>query len=494
MQLQSAWTSKVNLLLSRRQMLKLSGIALLTTQLPASRLPSRIEANTMAGPRFPFPQHTLYTQGTIRPSHQSQMQLDNAVKLFYKLWRKRYLKRGCGRGRYYILAQSDGGGGDPNTITISEGHGYGMVLMALMAGYEPKAQTIFDGMYDFFRDHPSEINPNLMAWNQVDGCGNSRDADSATDGDMDIAYALLLADKQWGSSGRINYRAAAHQLIEAGLLASVVHPMTYHLTLGDWANADEPRLYNATRPSDFMINHLRTYHAATGNAGWQRVLDTCYSLIERMQSVYSPATGLLPDFIQDVNRQARPAVGELLEEKKYDGTFYYNACRTPWRLGTDYLISGDQRAYQAVNRMTHWIKQNTGANPSRIRAGYYLDGRNLPGNNYLPMAFLAPFGVGAMVDRVHQSWLNAIWDLVVVQGVNATDYYGNTLKLLTMVVMSGNWWSPETINRQRGDTADATSMDASAEDEFEEIEFYPDEFATSETEDPGKIYLPLITR
>lgn len=119
MQSYSDRISEVNLLLSRRQMLKLSGIALLTTRLQVPRLPSRVEANTTAGPRYPFPQHTLYTQGTIRPSHQSQAQLDNAVKLFYKLWRKRYLRRGCGRGRYYILAKSDGGVSDPRTITIS---------------------------------------------------------------------------------------------------------------------------------------------------------------------------------------------------------------------------------------------------------------------------------------------------------------------------------------------------------------------------------------
>jgi len=34
-------------------------------------------------------------------------------------------------------------------------------------------------------------------------------ADSATDGDLDIAYALLLADNQWGSSGSVDYKAEA---------------------------------------------------------------------------------------------------------------------------------------------------------------------------------------------------------------------------------------------------------------------------------------------
>ena len=30
-------------------------------------------------------------------------------------------------------------------------------------------------------------------------------AESQTDGDMDIAIALLMAEKQWGNGGTINY-------------------------------------------------------------------------------------------------------------------------------------------------------------------------------------------------------------------------------------------------------------------------------------------------
>ena len=38
---------------------------------------------------------------------------------------------------------------------------------------------------------------------------------SATDGDLDIAFGLLLADKQWGSAGAINYLAEARKVIAA---------------------------------------------------------------------------------------------------------------------------------------------------------------------------------------------------------------------------------------------------------------------------------------
>ncbi|WP_449437807.1 glycosyl hydrolase family 8 [Pedobacter steynii] len=63
-----------------------------------------------------------------------------------------------------------------------------------------------------------------MNWQQAikDGKVVSVGRSCATDGDMDIAYALLLADKQWGSSGKINYKAEAISIINA-LKASIIH-------------------------------------------------------------------------------------------------------------------------------------------------------------------------------------------------------------------------------------------------------------------------------
>lgn len=38
---------------------------------------------------------------------------------------------------------------------------------------------------------------------------------SATDGDLDIAYALILADEMWGSKGNLKYNQLADQLLSA---------------------------------------------------------------------------------------------------------------------------------------------------------------------------------------------------------------------------------------------------------------------------------------
>ncbi|MGG4397493.1 glycosyl hydrolase family 8 [Paenibacillus thiaminolyticus] len=84
-----------------------------------------------------------------------------------------------------------------------------------------------------------------MAWQQIDNGSaivNNTEAgsDAATDGDMDMAYALLLADKQWGSSSGINYRAEAVNLINA-IMQSEVNKQAWHLKHGDWVSDSDSK-------------------------------------------------------------------------------------------------------------------------------------------------------------------------------------------------------------------------------------------------------------
>jgi Endoglucanase Y len=164
-----------------------------------------------------------YVGGTILPNHISAAERDSQVRAFYREWRARYVVQECGDGRYFVKVNADhrpvGGDTAPKTITVSEAHGYGMLITVMMGAHDNDARDIFDGMVRYFRDHPAVSSPHLMAWNQVEGCANSggtfRGKVSATDGDLDIAYALLLADRQWGSDGAINYRQEAREVMQS---------------------------------------------------------------------------------------------------------------------------------------------------------------------------------------------------------------------------------------------------------------------------------------
>jgi len=382
----------------------------------------------------PFGNHGQhYASGVILPDHVSQDDLDGAVRGFYNYWSAAYLKSGCGSGHYYVDIGID------EAMTVSEAHGYGMVILAYMAGYDDEAKTRFDGMFHYYQEHLSEIEPTLMAWSQDDACHNNQGANSATDGDLDIAYALLLADKQWGSGGDIDYKAEAAKII-GGIKHGDVDSTGSYLRLGDWATPDDAAFYNSTRSSDFMPQHIASFAVATGDTTWTQVADTEYGIMDSLQTGFASQSGLLPDFITSPLSEPRPVSGTFLENQN-DGKYAYNACRDPWRIATDFVINGDARAKTIAERLNAWIKSSTGGDPTKIRPGYNLDGTAI-GPTYLDTAFVAPFGVAAMVDASNQQWLNDLWDTIAVT-TNEQGYYQDSITMQTLLVMSGNWWSPE---------------------------------------------------
>jgi endo-1,4-beta-D-glucanase Y len=383
-----------------------------------------LTAQAWAGNR-PFPQHTTYTAGTIKPDNVSQSSMDSSVQSKWTSWKSAYLKP-AGTGKYYVKYNSAG-------ETVSEAHGYGMLLTVMMEGFDANAKTYFDGLYNYYKAHPSVNNSFLMAWKQNSSFQDVEGADSATDGDMDIAYALLLADKQWGSGGTINYLQAARNIINA-IMQNDVNQTLWNLRLGDWATGADAK---NTRPSDFMIQHMKSYQVATSDTKWTNVVNTTYTIINTLFTNNSPNTGLLPDFV--INSSGwKPAPANFLEGPD-DGHYNYNSCRTPWRITTDYLMTGDTRALDQLRKMNSWVRSKTGNNPANIMAGYDLGGTATA--NYTDNCFTIPFGVSAMTDAANQSWLNSIWTRAA--NTNAENYYNDSIRLLSMIVMSGNWWSPD---------------------------------------------------
>lgn len=398
-----------------------------------------------------FGSHPMkYPAGALLPSG-AQADLDSKTAAAYDQWKAQYVVQGC--GGYYVL--SGGGTGEDVGDEVSEGHGYGMVITALMACHDPDAKTIFDGMYAFFKEFPTATHQNLMAWTvQVEGDGGADSGcylppmanDSATDGDLDIAFALLLADKQWPGNG---YLAKAQAVI-ADIENGDQNPTTYLTNLGDWDTDSPPNLapepgdggasyYYGTRPSDFMLDHFRAFsNAMTGGADkadWSHALDATYGLVNTIQTNFSPSTGLMPDFVVDTNTSPQPGPPNYLEADT-DGEYSWNSCRVPWHIATDYLVSGDSRAKNALTLMNGWVMSATNGDPSQIASGYDLSGNALPGASP-SSAFISPFGVAAMAGT-DQAWLDAIWNgMAIDQG-----YYGDSITMLCMIAMSGNWWTP----------------------------------------------------
>lgn len=353
-------------------------------------------------------------------------QTDRTLAGLYDRWKARYLVPGCAPGQLRVRADAG------EHFVVSEGQGYGLLLSVMLAWHDRAARANFDALYAYARTHPSQIAPDLTAWAQDQRCRTEPgDADSATDGDLDIAYALLLADRRWGSGGRVGYRQEALRRIRA-IRAHNLNPDTALLNLGDWAPGG--RDARATRSSDWMPGHLRAFAAATGDPVWTRALQAHLRAVEQLAH---PRTGLLPDFaIAGPDGRLAPAPPIFLEGP-HDGAYSWNACRDPWRLGADALRRGDPTLRAVMRRVGTWAKGVSGGAPNKLHQGYSLDGRPLaPG---FSLAYAAPLMMAA-TQAGDQAWLDALWRKVTTN--KPQGYYPDSIALLSALVVGRRWLAP----------------------------------------------------
>jgi hypothetical protein len=335
--------------------------------------------------------------------------------------------------------------GTDGQVTCSESMGYGMLILAYLAGAPGDGgavsgglnlrtiggrrltvQDYFDAMHRTHAAFPTNGGSSfagnglaarrwLIAW-QILGNGtgintsswniNYTGPSSAADGDLDMAYAYILAHQLWGSNGTVNYLAWGMNMIEA-IWRDVTDGNNRHLRLGNWAsNATSTQI---TRPSDFMLYQLRVFNGTIVNdvgadvklstRDWQLVIDATQDAIGQgtdpalragVPSSSANATpntttrtGFLPGFMYRDNTGSDfasatstthwgvspvlspattnsfagkwiPSDGRRFKEANNpvnDRLIDSNACRVPWRLATDVLLYGDAS-----------IRYRTGAN------------------------------------------------------------------------------------------------------------------------------------
>lgn len=365
---------------------------------------------------------------------------------FYEKWKNEYVIKNSyitNEDQYYVWYSGEtySQNNSATAVTVSEAHGYGMLITVSMADYDKDAKSIFDGMYRYYRAHLSSIGPNLMAWQQEDNgraIVDTTGSDSATDGDMDIAYALLMADSIWGSDGEIPYKQTAIDIIN-DIMTYEVNKTDWIMQLGDWvySSKEGDEYYSATRSSDFILQYMPVFAKITGDERWLKVYESTYNIINSITDEYN--VGILPDFIvkDDDSGAFVPASPNYLESE-YDGAYYYNSCRTPWRISMDYLINGNEDALAFSEMLNGFILDSTDGEPQRIRAGYKLDGT--PIENYEELCFTAPFMIAAACGT-NQEWHDSIRNAVINYGNDV--YYGDSIKMLCLIVDDGGWIVPE---------------------------------------------------
>jgi hypothetical protein len=245
-----------------------------------------------------------------------------------------------------------------------------------------------------------------MHW-KTSGFSSVIESGSATDGDIDVALALLLAAEQWQDD---NYLTGAKSMMSAIRQNDVSGNL---LDGGDQWNDINPS-YMSTVATQ-LFNEIES-------GSWNSIQSGCYS---HLSSTQNGSTGMWPNWTQGGVKDA--------------GLYGFDAARIPWRLGWAYVWFGHSEAKTCCTKIVDWFKQNTGDNPGKIGQIYNLDGSiAASGSSDNIPTFLGPLVVAGMVDSKYQDWVDAGYKRLRAFGSSDDNYYNESIELLTMLLLTGN--------------------------------------------------------
>jgi endo-1,4-beta-D-glucanase Y len=310
---------------------------------------------------------------------------------------------------------------DTQTETVSEGIGYGMLLSAYAGD-----KALFDNLYKFYK---ANVNGNgLMNWH-INGCSGNLGSNGATDADEDAAMALIIASNQWPTAtSPYTYLTEATTLI-GKIRQYEIHPTSYQAVNGDaWGFSSTCR-----NPSYFAPAYYREFaKIETSQATfWNNAVSAANTLLAANRNAI---TGLVCNW-SDNNGASNNCNGNQ--------EFGFDAIRNPWRMATDVIWNGTTTATSAsdiCSKMSTWMNgyesnlkipcAMTASNPS---VGTYKNGT-------ASMMSLAMMGVSGKASNLGTAYSNT-----VNLGSNEA-YFSQTLRCITLFMMTGNFWKPGTTS------------------------------------------------
>jgi endo-1,4-beta-D-glucanase Y len=361
------------------------------------------------------------------------------VLAVYNQW-KTHLVTSDGAGGYRRVKRVDEPGLEKNS-TVSEGIAYGMIIAVYM-----NDQPLFNDLWQYALKYPSkaivgngEVDTMLMNWFvKADGnldtstssdCNCQKFLGAATDADEDMAWALVMADKQWGTGSLSkSYLEYAKDLISAIWNFEIYDGKLPRngARWGDW---------NSLNVSYFAPAFYRVFATVSGKSAWgSDVIKTVYDTIEGNLTAANgnQTNGLVPAF--------STATGGTVSGQRHD--YQYDSCRTPFRIGLDACLFNEARAKTYVAKTSQFFAQIGAAN---IKDGYTLSGSPTPewgarGWSGLSAAFIGPAGVGAMHSSNYQTFIDDVWALVKQNNAwCGGQYYDESWTMLSLLMMSGNF-------------------------------------------------------
>jgi endo-1,4-beta-D-glucanase Y len=325
--------------------------------------------------------------------------------------------------------------------TRSEGIGYGMVIAAYMGD-----QQTFEGLWSYYQRFSQG---GLMDW-LVNDCNTRGDQGSAADADIDAALALIVADKQfpnqgYGTDAVTLLNAVRTRLVEpanrGGNCNGILLPGSNYTGCG------------CVNPSYIPPGYYVAYAAVDTQqaAAWNNARTTSYTLLaaaQNDQTGFVPAWSTSTGSTQLQNCAFQVAGGGNSDEYQSD------AARTPWRVATDYMWTGDTRAEQFLQVMAGYAASQLPL--VRIVDRYNLQGTPIGENVDTAAGRRGSFHMGGFatamtassqedLDRFTAAW-NSIYRAGDVNANGTLRAYNGSLALLYGLLVSGAMWNPAGAN------------------------------------------------
>lgn len=305
--------------------------------------------------------------------------------------------------------------------SISEGTGYGM-LLTVHAGDRAR----FDQLLSYVRAFTNQNG--VMSW-RISADNRILDPNSATDGDLDIAYGLVLADAAWGR-GNASYGVEARRRIGA-LLKHAVEPGTNVLKPGDVYGGS-----NFTNPSYIAPLYFRSFHEFTQDPKWLAVLERNQGILDimRARGHTLPQKWIAADGFDN------------FEMGQDSINFEYDASRVPWRQA-NYLLRNRgessalaNTAYQTLLQVNRFFEIDV-QDPARIVDGYTRDGKPIGKHNNA--TFVATAAISAMVSDNSEYRKRCVERLL---SLDDKTYFNDHINMLAMLTLSGSMGMVHRVN------------------------------------------------
>jgi len=360
--------------------------------------------------KYPFPGSAVVYPNGYKPATLTGAK----AKSWYDSWKSESLKPCAGKG---LMPTAD----NSSQVKV-EGMGWAMIASAYMGDKET-----FDGLYQFYNSKTGATAGGMMAWDV--SCDGVNDQGSASDGDLDVGFALVVASWQWNGTYLDSARAVINrckQLITACEGLSVI---AGGFSGGAWGGG-----CNYTDISYYTPAFFRVFAQVTSDAAWTKLADDTYTHLERNAHA---TTGIVSDW-QSV-RDGKPFKRDNANRWQ-DTTYSYDASRVPWRITLDYLWNGNEKAKAWATKISGWANGQLAAN--NLKNGHLRNGSSSGDGGNAEMAFLGGWAVSAMANS--QAAADAFGTALANR--NDSYWYHRHTGNMYLLALTGNMWNEDLVN------------------------------------------------